>query len=185
MVKEIWKPIKGFSVFYEISNFGRVRSCKGKGPSYKTKTPVILKPKKAGKNHYKPGGAYYCVALRKKGKSYYHYIHRLVASAFLHKPRKLRKPEVNHINGIKSDNTVFNLEWVNRRSNVFHQRHILDRTTKGVNHFNAKINDEIALSVKLMLRDNVHYKVICSKLGISTSIVMGIKTGVTWKHVKI
>ncbi len=46
-------------------------------------------------------------------------IHRLVANAFIENPNDL--PEVNHISGIKSENSIHNLEWISKEDNVKHK----------------------------------------------------------------
>lgn len=55
------------------------------------------------------------------------YIHRLVASAFLPKPKQ--GMEVNHKNGTKTDNRIENLEWVTRKSNIVHMFNVLKKGT--------------------------------------------------------
>lgn len=95
---EIWKVIKGYEK-YQVSNLGRVKSFFSK--------EKILKLR----NHR----GYSLVNLSNKTFK----VHRLVAEAFLENETK--KPEVNHKNKIKSDNTVSNLEWVTREENIYHR----------------------------------------------------------------
>ena len=71
------------------------------------------------------GGIYYHVGLWKDGKCYCKKIHRIVAEVFI--PNPDNKPEVNHKNGIKTDNCVENLEWVTRSENEVHKCNILNR----------------------------------------------------------
>ena len=96
--QEIWKPINGYEVLYEVSNYGRVRSlnyfCRGKHEILK----LSAKP-----------NTYLKVALRKDGKVKYYRVHRLVADAFL--PNPLNLPQVNHKDGNKHNNRPENLEW--------------------------------------------------------------------------
>ena len=86
---------------YFISTFGNVYS-------EKSGEMVKLKP---GKDK----GGYLNVKLRKEGKSYTKRIHRLVAETLI--KRIKGKNEIDHINQIKTDNTVENLRWVNKREN--------------------------------------------------------------------
>lgn len=58
------------------------------------------------------------------------YVHRLVATTFLPKPEGLEhEVEVNHKNGIKTDNRLENLEWVTRRENIVHMFETLKKGT--------------------------------------------------------
>ena len=99
MQKEIWKPIKGFENLYEVSSIGRVRSL-GHDAWHKGR---VLKPHLDGK------GNYLFVGLHSNGKTTLRNIHRLVAETFIPNPNNL--PCVNHINEVKTDNRVINLEW--------------------------------------------------------------------------
>lgn len=98
---EKWKPIDNFPG-YHISSQGRV---------YSEKRGIYLKP-------FLDGWQYPCVSLCKNGKDHTKKIHRLVAESFI--PNPLSKREVNHIDGVKTNNHIGNLEWVTNKENIAH-----------------------------------------------------------------
>ena len=119
MEEEIWKPIKDFEGYYEVSNIGRVRSLNYK----RTGKGKILK----NIEDYK---GYLEVVLTKNGKRKQFKVHRLVAEAFIPNPEN--KPCIDHINTVKSDNRVENLRWVTYKENSNNEKTL--EKFKGENH---------------------------------------------------
>ena len=119
MEEEIWKPIKEFEGYYEVSNMGRVRSLNYK----RTGKEKILK----NIEDYK---GYLEVVLTKNGKRKQFKVHRLVAEAFIPNPEN--KPCIDHINTVKSDNRVENLRWVTYKENSNNEKTL--EKFKGENH---------------------------------------------------
>lgn len=113
--QESWKNIKGYETFYKISNLGRVKSLAKtitrKDGEVKNLSEKIIKPFLTKKGYKQ-------IVLTKDGAKKKHYIHRLVAQAFIPNPNNL--PEVNHINENKLDNDVVNLEWLSKIDNMRH-----------------------------------------------------------------
>ena len=117
---EIWKDIIGYEGLYQVSNFGRVKILeriffvRGKYPIKKNENILKL--------HLNTHG-YYRVSLIKNKTPKTITVHKLVAIAFLnHKPCGL-KLVVNHINFVRTDNRVENLEIVTQRENA-NQKHL-------------------------------------------------------------
>lgn len=116
---ELWKPIKGYEGYYEISSMGRVKSVERKvynpfvlgDGCYRTVPERIRKP-----NIMK---GYYCVALIKDKHTKVYRIHRLVIEHFVGQA-PTEEHQVNHIDGDKSNNCVTNLEWVTPKENTQH-----------------------------------------------------------------
>ena len=112
MTKEVWRDVKGYEGLYQVSSEGRVKSLERKfidkiGRERYVKE-CILKPVI---DRY----GYLLVSLYAGGKQKNHTVHRLVCEAFHENPDN--KPQVNHINEIKTDNRASNLEWATAREN--------------------------------------------------------------------
>lgn len=97
---EVWKDVRE-NANYEVSNTGRVRR----------KGSDVDKASRERKG-------YLAVNLYKDGKESCRTIHRLVAEAFIPNPEC--KPDVNHIDGVKHNNFVENLEWATKSENMLH-----------------------------------------------------------------
>jgi hypothetical protein len=114
-LEEIWLPILGYEGLYEISSLGRVKSLariyiSTKGHKQSLKEKIL----NSGDDSY----GYRSVSLSKNNSQKTQKIHRLVAQTFI--PNLNNYPQVNHINGIKIDNRVENLEWCNNSHNQIH-----------------------------------------------------------------
>lgn len=170
---EIWKDIVGFEGLYQVSNFGNVKSLQKtrktgkKGTTIRVYPEKILMPSSCSNNNYK------IVTLSSFGKQKYFTIHRLVANHFLENP--FRKSQVNHKNGIKTDNSVENLEWVTNSENSIHAFKMgLQKGAflSGCKNISSKkvlktVNGKIFNTVKEAFHDsnlNIKYGTFCKKI---------------------
>jgi len=133
-MEEIWKPVIGYDWYYEVSSLWNVKSTyfwKGK----------ILSP--AIRNWYKQ--VCFCIKWKKKTI----YVHIIVAQAFI--PNPDHKPQVNHINWIRSDSNAINLEWVTASENILHSFKVLWRVWSNLwNKWARKILLKYSLDLHLL-----------------------------------
>lgn len=117
--KEIWVDLPEFEGLYQISNIGNIKTLR--------KNKIM--------SYYINKKGYCSVILTKNKIETYNLIHRLVAKAFI--LNISNKPQVNHINGIKTDNRIENLEWCTSKENINHAWD--NNLTKNVRESTSKI----------------------------------------------
>ena len=161
---EIWKPIKDFENIYEVSNLGRIKSFK----NYKISFLI-------GSSS---GDGYRTVTLcGNKNKRIY--IHRLVALHFIENLEN--KIEVNHINGIKNDNRVDNLEWCTKSENSIHAlKNGLAKS--GENSKKHKLTEKQVKEIKNSSLKGVELAKIYN---IGEMQISRIKNNINWKYINL
>lgn len=166
---EVWRDIDGYEEYYQVSNLGRIKSCsrtiKGRMLNEKIKKSSI-------------NCGYEKILLYKDSKHCGFTVHFLVAKAFIKNLKN--KPCVNHINGIKTDNRVENLEWVTYSEN---NKHAYDTGLRNSNHIkNNKYKRKRVTSTNIKTKESKIFDSIymCSlEIGVSTSTIGRILNGKT------
>lgn len=114
-MSEVWKDIVGYEGLYQVSNMGRVKSLREwNGNRHKAQ----YREREHILNPTDNGNGYLIIGLRNGAKRKNHYIHRLVAAAFIPNPNGLKY--VNHLDYDKRNNAVDNLEWCTQRENILY-----------------------------------------------------------------
>jgi hypothetical protein len=114
--KEIWRPIEGYEGLYEVSNMGRIKIFAkswifGNHNTIRRKRETIS----IGNTHNK---GYLQITLYNNRKQKTFKIHKLVWDHFGNKPSEELKLQIDHINSIKTDNRIDNLQLLTNRQNI-------------------------------------------------------------------
>ena len=143
---EIWKDIPNYYELYQGSNLNRIKSLE-RWITTKLGFKRFIKEKIL--HEWVVGSGYRQIGLFKNNKLKFFYVHRILAQIFL--PNPLNLPEVNHKNGIKTDNKIENLEWVSKSENMQHAHKIgLIVREPGEKNYNKKLNNEQVLEIRKM-----------------------------------
>jgi hypothetical protein len=176
MQEEIWKDVIGLENGYMISNLGRIKS-KQRVVDYGCKQ--ALRPERIlGLREGKYGYLYTNLSFNKVRKTVKP--HRLVAQMFIENPDN--KPCVNHINGIKSDNTLKNLEWCTYAENTEHAHKTgLKKGIKGEKSHLSKLTKENVEEIRLKyLKGNISQEKLGEYYNVSQSQIYRIVNKINW-----
>lgn len=174
---EYWCDVEGYPG-YQVSNLGNVRSLDRVVRRKNGRTLTIKgQPLKPQKNHK----GYLRVRLRKEKKEKALSVHRLVATAFIANPKC--KLQVNHLNGVKHDNNVLNLEWCTPSENIKHA-FTYGLMPVGEKHGNSRLSLEQVILIRQLLGQKENSITdIARKFSVGISTVHDIKSGRQWKHI--
>lgn len=183
-MEEIWKSLNGVVEHgenYEVSNFGNVRSIDRRVNSRSGTRLVKGKMLKFYTDKY----GYLKIGLYQNQKSKMYSVHRLVALAFIPNPEN--KPQVNHDDGVKTNNYVTNLEWATSSENQTHA--IVTGLRKGVGgeeNYNAKLSDEKILEIAELYKTRKYtLEELAEKFDSSLAVLSSIFSGKAWKHLNL
>lgn len=166
-----WRPIALVEGRYEVSDDGRVRHTKSgrelrhqnTGRGYVSVNMTIRRPDGSVSKH------------GKRTKMLTRTVHRLMALAFIPNPNGV--PEVNHIDGVKTNNVLSNLEWVTSRQNTLHSL-ANGRQTACTNPSKGKLSTEQVAAIRTEAAAGGKHKAIGDKYGVTESMVGRIHRGV-------
>ena len=169
---EVFRGINGYENYYEISNYGNVKTLHGRYKNCIFKKPFVRKD------------GYVVINLIANGKSRTFYLHKLVASHFIENDNAQLKSEINHIDGDKLNNKYWNLEWCTPSEN---KKHAYDSglTKIGSARPLSKMTEDSVRMIPGLIKGGATIKQISKIFGVSTTTIHHILTGRNYAFLKL
>ena len=175
---EVWKDIQGYEGLYQISNKGKVKSLSRLIGSCWRKESILS-------NNRLTKDGYVRISLCKNSVAKENRLHALVAKHFI--INDSNKETVNHIDGKKLNNAVYNLEWSTREENMQHAYKLgLKKPSRGSSNSQAKLTDsDVGYIRKSYIRQSKEFGTVAlgKKFGLTNAAVGLVIRGETYKNV--
>ena len=183
-MNEVWKTVPNFPC-YEVSSQGKVRVLDRvvtrMHPKYNTEYSFVKKGKEISPRNN--GNGYLWVTFyAESGQTKHWYIHRLVHHVFI--APITTGMEINHLDGNRANNSVFNLEAVTHQDNILYKQ-ILGTQTSGDGHPGTKLTSAQVLEIKQRYtpRCKVNGAIALGKeFGVSHATISRAVSGACWGH---
>lgn len=168
MQTENWLPVVGYEERYRVSDHGRVMSINYRN----TGTQRLMKP---GKDTY----GYLQVCLQKGSKQVTKKVHAIVMEAFVG-PRPPRH-DINHRSGVKTENTLANLEYCTSSENRLHAYRLgAQPRMRGEAHPNSKLDEEQVRAIRKWLAAGQSQTSLAKVFNVHQTTISLIASGKRW-----
>lgn len=167
--QEEWRDVVGYENYYKVSNYGRVKSFK-RGVQ---KIFHVAQDK----------DGYELVNLSGNGRSRNVGVHVLVAEAFINNPKD--KPQVNHYNGVKFDNCIWNLEWNTATENAQHALEF-GLTKQGADRPESKLTPEQVIYIRrvhIWRHPEFGARALAKQFNVTRKVIENVVNHKTYKNI--